>query len=730
MFAFDDEHDRTMRALFREEASEHFEVIGRSLEAARHNAGERGAELRATLRAAHSLKGAATISGLSSLQAMVHNLESCVSAIAAAKLPLGDVELDLLQRWLDAAHDEMESYCAGRARSLDPAQLFEQLGAHFSAHCALKEVTFDPAPEAAAAGASEAERAATVRVAIAKIDRQMANVEELLRFRFSAEDRLLELARVSTLVERWCAMLSESRRHARRQKSDGTRVAALIEEQHALGERVTEALAALHARLRDGTHALTTLTDSLHSDIRAVRMLPVSGVLAPFGRMVRELGRGIGKRVALRIVGGETEVDRDVLEAIKDPIMHLLRNAVDHGVEAEEQRRALGKPLEALIEVRVSSRGGSLELEISDDGRGVSSESVARVALERGLATAEQLREMSEDGIVGLIFHEGFSTAREVSEVSGRGVGLAVVQSTVEKLGGRVSVESAASVGCCFKLVLPLNLATMRLLLVEVEARVFAFPATAIERVVRVAPGAISLVDQGHAFELDGKPVPVFRLGENLGLPTSPLERERLIAVVLASTVRRAAFIVDRILDEQELVARGLGDHLTTPRNISGATVLADGRVAPILNAGELLAGASGGRAADFAVGAEDRQQKSRRVLVVDDSVTTRTLEKSILEAAGYEVQVATDGVEALERLSRLSFDLILSDVQMPRVDGLALVRAVRQDARLKGLPVVLVSSLDSAEQRAAGLEAGADAYLSKAEFEQGLLLATLARFV
>lgn len=730
MFAFDDEHERTMRALFREEAAEHFEVIGSSLEAARQNAGERGAELRATLRAAHSLKGAATIGGLSSLQAMVHNLESCVSAIATAKLPLGDVELDLLQRWLDAAHDEMESYCGGRARSLDPARLFAELAVHFSAHCELKEFAFEAAPEDSASGSSPAERAVTVRVAIAKIDRQMANVEELFRFKFSAEDRLLELAQVNSLLERWCAMLSESRRHTRRQKGDGSRVSALIEEQCALSERVTEALTALHARLRDGTHALSTLTDSLHSDIRAVRMLPVSGVLAPFGRMVRDLGRAIGKRVALRIVGGETEVDRDVLETIKDPVMHLLRNAVDHGVEPEEQRRVLGKPLEALIEVRVKSRGGSLELEISDDGRGVSSESVARVALERGLASTEQLDEMSEEGIVGLIFHEGFSTARQVSEVSGRGVGLSVVQSVVEKLGGRVSLESVAGAGSCFKLVVPLNLATMRLLLVEAEAQIFALPAAAIERVVRVAPSAISLVDQGHAFELDGKPVSVFRLSESLGLQTSPLARERLIAVVLASSARRAAFIVDKILDEQELVARGLGDHLKSPRNVSGATVLADGRVAPILNAGELLAGASGSRVADFATGAEARPHKSRRVLVVDDSVTTRTLEKSILEAAGYDVQVATDGVEALERLSRVSFDLILSDVQMPRVDGLALVRAVRQDARLKGLPVVLVSSLDSAEQRKAGLEAGADAYLSKAEFEQGLLLATLARFV
>jgi len=456
----------------------------------------------------------------------------------------------------------------------------------------------------------------------------------------------------------------------------------------------------------------------------------VSGALAPFGRMVRDLGRGIGKQVGLRVVGGETEVDRDVLEAIKDPVMHLLRNAVDHGVETAEQRRKSGKPVEAPIEVRVRSRGGSLELEVADDGRGITSESVARVALERGLATAEQLSEMSEDSIRGFVFHDGFSTAREVSDVSGRGVGLAVVQSAVEKLGGRVALETNQGRGSCFKLVLPLNLATMRLLLVEAEAQTFAFPAAAVERVVRITPSAISLVDQGHAFELDGKPVPVFRLGENLGLESTPAQRERLIAVVLASSARRAAFIVDRIVDEQELVARSLGDHLKTLRNISGATVLSDGRVAPILNAGELLAGAISSRSGDFASSAEQRQQKSRRVLVVDDSVTTRTLEKSILEAAGYDVTVATDGVEALERLSRMSFDLVLSDVQMPRVDGLALVRAIRQDARLKALPVVLVSSLDSQEQRAAGLEAGADAYLSKGEFEQGLLLATLARFV
>jgi two-component system, chemotaxis family, sensor kinase CheA len=736
MIALQDEHDKTLLALFREEATEHFATLGSSLEAARANLAEPLPELRAALRAAHSLKGAATIAGVPRLQAMIHDFESCVASIVAGKVPFGDLELDLLYRWLDAAHEEMDVFCGYGAERRAAPGLVAELARHFGAHCALKA----QAPALGTRGDDGDNgvgiRGATLRVAAEKIDRQMANVEELLRLKISGAERLTALGRVTALIERWSALLVETRRHARRQRGEGRasaeldRVFGLLEEQQTLCERVNDGLATLHVELGDGAHALATLTDSLHADIRAVRMLPVDSALAPFGRMVRELGRATGKRVRLEIRGGETEVDRDVLEAIKDPVMHLLRNAVDHGVELPEERSALGKVPEAKLVIEAKSRGGALELELADDGRGVDAAAVAKAALERDLIGAEQLAQMGAEEVLGLVFSDGFSTSREVGEVSGRGVGLSVVRGTVEKLGGRVTLDTKPGRGSTFRLVLPLNLATSRLLVVEAAGQRLAFPATSVERVVRLAASAVSRVDQGYAFELEGKPVPVFRLGENLGLESPPETRERLLGVVLSTSTRRAAFIVDRILDEQELVVRSLGDHLRSLRNVSGATVLADGRVLPILSAAELLASASSGRGGDFVASPRERKQRAKRILVVDDSVTTRTLEKSILEAAGYEVKVATDGSEALDLLSRMEFDLVLSDVQMPRIDGLALVRAIKQDARLKALPAVLVSSLDSQEQRQAGLEAGADAYLSKGEFEQGLLLATLSRFV
>jgi two-component system chemotaxis sensor kinase CheA len=731
------EHEATIQVLFHAEAGEHFQAMRACLDSADADQGAAREHLQIALRAAHSLKGAARMAGYAALERAVHDWESCAAAVVKGQVPYDHEVSGALFRAVEAAEASVRS-SDDEDRSPEPGERGE-LERLFGSVCVLTPA----APVAAVGPARKAQRAqgTTVRVATEKLDRQMASVEELLRLKVEAEERLTTLNDLVASVARLQAEAADTRRLLRQAERSGARVAvttpdhvrlaAAVELQRKTADEAARAASALQLETRRATYALASLVDTLHGDIRAVRMFPIENALAPFGRMVREQGRSSGKRTELRVHGGETEVDRDVLEAIKDPIMHVLRNSVDHGIEPAEERRALGKSEEAVIRITARSRAGTLELQIQDDGRGVSLTRVADVAVARGLLTTEQLERLDPVAVRALIFSDGFSTAGSLSEVSGRGVGLAVTRAAVEKMGGRIELESTAGKGACFTLILPLNLATSRLLLVRVGTTLLGVPSSSVERVLRLERSALKPVDQGHACDLDGRPVQVFRLADPLSLTAEESESDTFVGMVLGGIAGRAVCLVDEVLREEELVARGLGDHLRAVPNVSGVAVLPDGRVAPILNASELVRIALTSAKAELPRSAAPIGKRAlRRILVVDDSVTTRTLEKSILESAGYEVGVAVDGVEALDKLSRREFDLVLSDVQMPRIDGLSLVRAIKQDERWKRLPVVLVSSLDTEEQRREGLLAGADAYLSKGEFEQGLLLSTMARFL
>lgn len=724
-------HQARLQQLFHEEAAEHFDAIRRELASVHGGAEERVRSLRTALRAAHSVKGGATICGLLRLGSMMHNWESCASAVVNGHVAPDDATLELLLRAIDAANDELDVRTGVELEAPgDPARIAAELSSRFAESCELRpiEAVTEATPESNDAPA----RDGTVRVATRKVDQQMARVEELLRLKVGDEDRLGAFSRSIDSLEKLRAALSETRRLARAVVAPGAgKVCESLDVLVGASDEAFARITTVFSETRKATHALSALATSLHADVRAVRLLPVETALASFSRMVRELARATGKRVRFELHGGDVEVDRDVLEAIKDPVMHLLRNAVDHGIEVPEERELFGKPAEALVRVEARSGAGMLELEIRDDGRGVLADRVLSAAQDRGIASSEQLAKMDEEQLKALIFHEGFSTSKVVTEVSGRGVGLAVVRTQIERIGGRVEFSSIDGEGAGFRLMLPLNLATARFVLVEASRELFAVPALSVERVVRVRVEDLVRVDHGTAFELGGKPVPISRLSDAVDLPPSDKPSGRLLALVLGSSSERAAFVVDRIADEREFVARNLGDHLRPVGVVNGVAVLPDGALAPILNAAELLRRAlAAATSASFEQRHKEGSLAARRVLVVDDSVTTRTLEKSILEAAGYQVSVAVDGMEALERLGRSQFDLVLSDVQMPRMDGLTLVRAMKQDARLRGLPVVLVSSLDAADQRRQGLDAGADAYLSKGEFEQGLLLSTLGRFL
>lgn len=734
--------DPEILGLIQVEASEYLELMNAELLALEERGTTGNLDLQRALRAAHSLKGTAAATGLRVVEKHMHNWESCVQAIQRGETELDGHGFDLLFRLLDGVSSEVTAACTGtRPKLAQPVPSVRDLARVFGATLALEEVTapdggtrdvIDGPSSDELPGGRAVDDVQTIRVALSKVDRLMANVEELVQVKAGGPTRVHEIAHLNQLVESLAEALGKYARRTSngRVSGESTRAEVGLEGLKALvaqADQAAQASARLFSSAKSHTRTLDTLATRLQDDIRCVRMVPLQAALGSLPRIVRDLGRKLHKRVVLEIHGGDNEMDRDLLEAIRDPLIHLLRNAVAHGVESPEVRRKAGKSETSRVILSVQTHAGGLLLEVRDDGAGVDLAKVKAQAIERRLL--EGAGAASDREVLDLVFAPGLSTADTIDEISGRGVGLDAVREVVEGCGGRVGVESTPGRGTSFQLRLPLNLATLRMLLVRVGQEQFALPINSVVRILRIRPEQVRQVDAGFAIELDGKAIPVTRLDHVLRINAARSSDCRH-ALVLTSGSDKVALLVDAILGEQELIMKGLGDHLRRVEKIAGATVLATGRIVPLLSVGDIVRQFGATRSGQLFPEDTSRATLKRRILIVDDSITTRTLERSILEAVGYMVEVATDGEDALSKLSVASFDLMLSDVQMPRMDGIALVTRVKQTERTKNMPVVLVSSLDSDDDRRRGLEAGADAYLGKSDFRQELLLETLDRLI
>jgi two-component system chemotaxis sensor kinase CheA len=442
-----------------------------------------------------------------------------------------------------------------------------------------------------------------------------------------------------------------------------------------------------------------------------MRTRPLSTIAGPLPRAVRDLATELGKEVELVVVGGDTELDRVILESLSEPLVHLLRNSIAHGIEPSEERQAAGKPRCGRLELRAEQRGTMVEITVADDGRGVSP----------GLL--EEAR--AAGSLVDVLARPGFSTAGEVSEIAGRGVGLDAVKVHTETFGGSLEARSEPGSGTEFVLRLPLALALLDVLLVERGGSVYGIPLGAVEEVL-AAEAPLSLVGRA-ALDLRGQPVRLDDLADVLAADAPPLG-ERAPAVVVSTGGRRVAVGCDRLLGEEEVLLSTLSPLLDGVAGYLGTAILGDGTIALLLEPAGLTRG-RGSRAARSRAQTPEAAT-SPMVLVVEDSFTVRELQRSILEAAGYRVETARDGREALDRVAANGVDLVLTDVEMPELDGLALTRAIRDDAEHSSLPVVVVSSRGSEDDRQAGFDAGADAYVAKSGFDQQALLETVERLV
>jgi two-component system chemotaxis sensor kinase CheA len=622
-----------------------------------------------------------------------------------------------------------------------------------------------PAPSAPAQAARAPEE--SIRVSTGKLDILMEQVAELQTARINAEQRLTEVRELLERVEswdlQWRAVRSELWRVGLINGSAGTSSTKFAD----FGGGMPEARSMQHLagflesnadNLKSSLVQLTGLVRSFDSDsrrmaqvmadlqdgVRRIRMLPISTVFETFPRLVRDTARSVEKDVNLVITGGENEVDRTILEQVKAPLVHLLRNAVDHGLESPDARVAAGKPRQGTLRLSAAQRGANLIVEVGEDGGGIPVDKVRESAVRKGLLSPEAAAAMSDQEALWLIFRPGFSTKSTVTDLSGRGVGLDVVRENVEGLGGMIDVRSEVSKGTEFTLTLPMSVATTLVMIVECGSRRFAVPVTNVLRITQVQPDKVGQLRGKSAIDFEGRPIALTRLSDALGLGDaghSVAANEAQQALIVGSADKRYAFVVDAVVGAQEVVVKSLLPPLDRVRRVAGATILGTGEVVMVINVADLIRSSSVtgfgmaiGQGAAVASGENAVRDKKKweppLVLCVDDSFTTRTLVKSIVEAAGYPTKQAADGLEAWNILQSEPVKLVVTDVQMPRMDGFELTRAIRKDAKTKNLPVILVTSLDSPEERAEGVDAGADAHIVKGALRQEDLLETIKRLL
>jgi two-component system chemotaxis sensor kinase CheA len=564
---------------------------------------------------------------------------------------------------------------------------------------------------------------------------------------------------MQTAVERATKLLEHE--SDRQSSAMASQVSTLLEALDHANELITELEHGLNDHSRQATEdhtRLATVTDRLHDQVRRTRMLPLSTLFNPLRLHARDIARGAGKMVELELDDGDAEADRQVLERLREVLIHLIRNAVDHGIETPNTRTSHGKNPTGHIALTASVSGDYLTIQVDDDGAGIDLEAIKNRARSTEVLGDADIARLSDNEITDLIFMPGFSTRQSVSTLSGRGVGLDVVRSHVERMHGRVTVHSVPQQGCLFTLSVPLSLTSSHGLLLRIDRSTYMLPLDSVHRIVSVSPSEIQVLEGRACLTIDERPLALVHLADILGtsviteLPSQRhLVKEQSIrssfterssstnggwslALLLGSGERQIACLVDAVLGEQELVIYRLPAPLQRVRFIAGATILADGSVVPILDVVDVVRAAIGTRYAVHPPSEMVDSDAPPTILVVDDSITTRTLEKNILEAAGYHVHLATDGVEALETLNRLiddtGCDLLLSDIDMPRLNGFDLTTQVRADNRLKHIPIVLVTSLDSPADRERGIAAGADAYIVKRAFDQQSLLDTIEQLI
>ena len=752
---------KRLLATFKVEAAEHVAAVSSGLlDLEKTPAGDRRSELiEGVFREIHSLKGAARTVNLPTIESVCRSLEAIFSILKKRDREISPDFFDLLYKALDLLRDLLSILDAegkvpdqplvkGLISDLDRAA--DIVRRQFESSINNPPISNPDAVPPIINHQSSIINPETIRVEKSKLDAVLLKAEGLLQAKQSLEERTSEqrniIAALRHMEKRWASVGNEARTLGKFLEKGVTGDGAprmrppaglldFLESGREFIRTLKGRLSSLENKMESDRRSIGLMVDGLVEDSKRLVMTPFSTLFDFLPRTVRDLLTVQGKEAELMVSGGEVEVDRRILEEMKDPLIHLVRNSVDYGVDKPGNRILRGRPPAGRISVSAAYRdSGKVELTVADDGPGVDIANVRNSALKLGLLSPEDAERLEGERLQTLIFRSGVSTSPIVTDISGRGLGLAIVQEKVEKLGGVISLESSSETGTVFRILLPLSLATVRGLLVRLEEGLFVIPTAQVRRTMRISPDDIKTVEGRETVLFEGSTLPFIHLETILEIPLSGKRREEpshFQAIVLEAEEKLIAFKTDEVLYEQEFLVKGLGRQLKRVRNVSGATVLGGGRVVPVLNVPDIMKSAVESPEVIASVTPRPREiEERRRLLVVEDSVTARTLLKSILEAAGYEVKTAIDGIDAYGLLRAEVFDLVVSDVDMPKMNGFELTTKIRSDKRLAELPVILVTALDSREDRERGIDVGANAYIVKSSFDQSNLLEVIKRLI
>jgi two-component system chemotaxis sensor kinase CheA len=720
--------DPELYRLFKAESTEHLARLDDGLLRLEKTPAD-PALLEEMFRESHSLKGASRMLGLTGIEGAAHGLEGILNAARKGEAPLTPEMIEHMNAALDDLRQRVQEALAGEPQPPVPSVTRAEAP---PAPAISEPIATAPPPPGATApppassavptAASEPFRIETVRVETRKLDDLLTQVGELSVIQGRAQHRL---ALMEELLEQWMA-LERGRRNASPAARHGT--------EGELAGRFGGLLKEARDALFDDSARLESTVNLLADQVRSVRLLPLSTVFTLFPRMVHDLAREQGKEAELTLEGGDITVDKRILEEMKDPLMHLIRNAIDHGIEPPAERERLGKERGGTVWLRAVRKNTNLRLEVQDDGRGLDPAVIRQEAKKRGLHDEATLAAMTPAQLQQLIFMAGFSTSTYITELSGRGVGLDVVRVNVERMKGTIRLEAIVGQGMTVQLRLPLSLATTRLLLATAGSRLYGLPVEFVHTSRRVREEEVFTLEGRLAVLLDGQPIIAAHLADLLELPAG--ERvatppDTLACIVLQMGDDQLGLLVDDLLAEEEVVPKPLGAPLKRVRNVAALAVLGNGEICAVLNPADLLRSAHKAGAEIRSAELEMRSEAAKAaVLLVEDSALIRAMEKRILEDGGYEVVTAVDGVDALNALGRRPFAAVVSDIVMPNMDGLALTVHIRAESRYKELPVILVTTLASDEDKRRGLDAGANAYIPKLSFDQRVLLDTLKRLI
>ncbi|MBF0506379.1 MAG: hybrid sensor histidine kinase/response regulator [Nitrospirae bacterium] len=744
---------------FTDEAREHIGKINEGLVILEKTPDD-AETINSVFRSAHTIKGSSRMLKLAGITEVAHKLEDSLGALRDRKIVYTKEFADLLFKGVDAITEMIEKTAAGQEITADNSALCEELAraaegvmvpsaahnveasSHETAATPIPPGTFQgegkqpdekdpPLHTPVAKGVLGGGASATVRISADKLDELIKLMGEIVSNQNRLKQGLLDIKDAHRLAKRnlELVLLHKSR-------GNGDFPGAVVDSaQHLLGE-----IKRMLSNIRDYNNVQELITDEIQTKALMMRMVPLSQVFGSLPRLVRDISRSLGKEVDIITAGDDIEIDKKMMEKIGDPLVHMIRNAVDHGIEAPEERVKLGKPARGTIRVSASYEAGGVLIHLSDDGCGIPLGKVKERALRRKILSEDEINVMTESAIIDLIFQPGFSTSAIITDISGRGVGMDVVKKNIlEDLRGTLRIETKAGAGTAFYIRLPMTLAVMRILLIEACGMTFGIVAHYVREIIRVPESDFTQVVDKKAIRLRNEFIPLVSLDSLLKVPVpEQLQKtgkaqalsgagEPLIIIVRMGD-ENLGLMVDGLLDEEDMVIKSLPSHMNNIKLVSGFTLSGKNEIINVLHIPALVEAAKEMRGEGLLKGARavQREEKGVNILVVDDSVNTRDIEKSILEAYGYTVELAEDGMEALEKTREFKYDLIITDVEMPRLDGFSLTEKLRSDETYKDIPIIIVTSREKEEDKRRGIMVGANAYIIKGTFDQTNLLETV----